>query len=370
MRAFIITTCLAAGLASAGAGVARAQDADQKPIYARKGMLTDEDNKDKVIRGAFAKAHSIKLEAGKTYRIEMTSTEVDPYLRLENADGKPVAADDDGGGYPNARIIYKAAEDGKHRLIATTFPSPMGTFKLTGSYEVSVSLATPVDIIEFRAKTIARASPAERDATVEDFKKYLKDLGPKLSKREAQLATMVAYTLETRDADNTIPIYRDFAKLMAAAADPKVAGLSRMFEGCVRRIQLPGKTMDDKGKTADGKDFDLAKLKGKVVLVDFWATWCRPCIGEIPNMQKMYEAYHERGFEIIAISTDQGIEAPTRFMEKRMLPWPWMHDEPDEPTSLAGHYGVLSIPRAILVGRDGKVVSLNARGPELERLLE
>jgi len=364
----MMLTSLVIGLLFAGAGSARAQD--EKPLYTRTGELTEEDKKDTVIRAAFAKVHSIKLEAGKTYRIDMKSTEVDSLLRLENADGRQVAADDDGGGYPNARIIHKPAQDGKYRIIATTFGQPMGSFKLTGSYTVTVSLATPTEILELRVRTIGKAEPAEQDATVNDLKKHLKDLGPKLTGRDADLATMVGYTLESDDPERAIPIYQQFAKLVAASADPKVAGKSRMLDGCVRRIGLPGKTMEIKGTTADGKEFDLAKLKGKVVLVDFWATWCGPCIREIPNMKKMYEAYHDRGFEIIAISTDERIEAPTKFMKARNLPWPWMHDNASDGKLLADYYGVISIPRAILVDRTGKVVSLEARGDELERLLE
>src|SRR5205814_1794879 len=136
-------------------------------------------------------------------------------------------------------------------------------------------------------------------------------------------------------------------------------------------LTLVGNTMEVKGKTLDGKDFDLGNLKGKVVLVDFWATWCGPCVAEIPNIKKLYEKYNPQGFEVIGISLDNGAEAPKKFMEKEEMPWPCIFDGIGKDTAgLADQYGVTSIPLAILVDRKGRVVSMRARGPELTRLLE
>src|SRR5207302_9350088 len=117
----------------------------------------------------------------------------------------------------------------------------------------------------------------------------------------------------------------------------------------------------------DGKDFDLAKLKGKVVLIDFWATWCGPCRAELPNMKKVYERYHKDGFEIVGISLDNDKSDLAAFLEKDKLPWPSIFDQASD---LADDYGVFSIPLPILVGRDGRVISLEARGVELDRLLK
>jgi hypothetical protein len=94
------------------------------------GHLVQGDPKDKIRAGSLCKIYTVNLEAGRTYQIDMVSGEVDSYLRLENPNGQQVAADDDSGGFPNARIIYQCQQAGMYRISATTFGGGMGTFTL------------------------------------------------------------------------------------------------------------------------------------------------------------------------------------------------------------------------------------------------
>ena len=112
-----------------------------------------------------------------------------------------------------------------------------------------------------------------------------------------------------------------------------------------------------------------------IVIVDFWATWCPPCLAEIPNVQKLYEKYHAAGFEVLGYSVDRDLEALEKFEEERKLPWKTASrklstDAEKDYVNLSDYYGVESIPTMILVGKDGKVISTEARGAELKRLLE
>ena len=116
-----------------------------------------------------------------------------------------------------------------------------------------------------------------------------------------------------------------------------------------------------------GEQIALKQFRGKVVLIDFWATGCPPCIAEIPNVKKAYEKYHKQGFEIISISLDREKQDCERFVKREKMNW---HHIFDGGGRLARRYGVRGIPTMYLVGKDGNVVSDNARGRRLETAVE
>ena len=119
-----------------------------------------------------------------------------------------------------------------------------------------------------------------------------------------------------------------------------------------------------------GQPFNWAEYRGKVVLVDFWATWCGPCLKELPNMQKAYAAYHEQGFEIVGISMDEDRAKLDEFLTKNPLPWTTLHEGGGNVNQTAAYYGISALPAPILVDQNGKVVSMMAQGEELNRLLK
>ena len=121
------------------------------------------------------------------------------------------------------------------------------------------------------------------------------------------------------------------------------------------------------GTDLAGKPVSLAQYKGKVILVDFWATWCGPCVGEVPNVVAAYNKYHAKGFDIVGVSLDQPGDTAkiTAFAKSHQMPWRQIHDTKAANASIARAYGVHFIPFTMLVGRDGKIAAIGARGEDL-----
>lgn len=183
------------------------------------------------------------------------------------------------------------------------------------------------------------------------------------------------------DAKLATQTFNEIAPLYSKSKDPAVARLVPMAEGLARRLNLPGNPIEVSGTLLDGSELDWASYRGKVVLIDFWATWCGPCRAELPNVLENYRAYHDKGFDVIGISLDTDRAAVEQFLQDSGIEWPTLFTEKvqtvtDQQESgnwsnpMAERYAITGIPRAILVDQKGNVVSMNARGRELRPLLQ
>lgn len=216
----------------------------------------------------------------------------------------------------------------------------------------------------------------QRDATPEEQAKLVEDIKAYLARHESPsryamtAARQAASAAEYTDPERAAQLYREFGTIFARSKDPQIARQGETMVGAARRLTLIGQPLELSGTLMDGEKFDWAKYRGKVVLVDFWATWCAPCRAEIPNVKKNYELYHDKGFEVVGISLDNDRAALEKFLETEGNPWITVYDGPWSENAVATYYGVFGIPTVILVDKEGKVVSTRARGPELGRLLE
>lgn len=113
----------------------------------------------------------------------------------------------------------------------------------------------------------------------------------------------------------------------------------------------------------------VSDYEGKVLLIDFWGTFCQPCIKEFPGIVELYEKYHEQGLEVVGISLDDSQDSVEVFQEEHRLPWRLSLGVTDENATL-DRYFVTSIPATYLVGRDGKVLAVDLRGSSLRKAIE
>ncbi|MFM7207789.1 MAG: TlpA family protein disulfide reductase [Planctomycetaceae bacterium] len=246
----------------------------------------------------------------------------------------------------------------------------------------AATLATsPVPELAMEAKRLQIAADAQKMFATEKF-----DAAPALVTRAAALMKSAPGDQKTAmlvmqlcGALEQIPggeqvaadALRTLGPILDASPDARIKELGASFAGKIRLLDLPGKPMDIKGDLLDGRPFDLKSLAGKVVLVDFWATWCGPCVAEIPTMLEQYEKYHAKGFEVIGISLDEEKDKVDAFVAEKKIPWPIIYAGKGWQDPVAQFYGISGIPQLILIGRDGNVITLNARGERLgERLAE
>jgi peroxiredoxin len=122
--------------------------------------------------------------------------------------------------------------------------------------------------------------------------------------------------------------------------------------------------------TLDDARLKLSDFRGKVVLIDFWATWCAPCVAELPNVKKAYERFGSDGFVVISISFDQSAATAKKFAASQGMTWPQVWVQGGDKSPLATLYNVAGIPATFLVGPDGKVVAKDLRGEKLISAVE
>jgi thiol-disulfide isomerase/thioredoxin len=157
---------------------------------------------------------------------------------------------------------------------------------------------------------------------------------------------------------------RDFPDSEPVKRMKQEEAAKKVRDGLVEGAKFP----DFSEKDLEGKPLSVANYKGKVVLVDFWATWCGPCRAELPNVIKTYEAHHKDGFEIIGISLDrdQDREKLVGFLKEKKMTWPQFFDGKYWKNKLAAKCGIESIPATFLLDGQGTIIGKDLRGENLE----
>lgn len=187
------------------------------------------------------------------------------------------------------------------------------------------------------------------------------------------LAPRIAHFSEFLDDTAVAPeIYSRLVSVLQTKTASYAQALAKQFSSQINRVSLPGKPLLMNGTGLDGKSFNAETFKGKILLVDFWATWCGPCVAEMQNIKKIYTQFHDKGFDVLGISLDETAGEVSDFIEKNEIPWTQALNAEtvlEDGQTMAKYYGINAIPCLILIGRDGAVISVSARGEKLEKLI-
>jgi len=201
----------------------------------------------------------------------------------------------------------------------------------------------------------------EFDALLE---KYRGDKSDDVAQILVMKASLYSQVLDDEKKGDEVleQLKRDFPDSKAVAMVKREEDAKKIRAGLVKGAKFPDFAETDLA----GKPLSIAGVKGKVVLIDFWATWCGPCVAELPNVLAAYEKHHPAGFEIIGISLDKDRQKLETFIKQKNMTWPQVFDGKGWESKLGQKYGINSIPATYLLDSEGKIIGNNLRGKELE----
>ncbi|MFD2572511.1 redoxin domain-containing protein [Spirosoma soli] len=320
------------------------------------------------------KLDSTKVEAGNTFT-----------LTSKVADGGEVLVLNVGGGQKLALLVeggetLNVTADG-YKMDAKT--GQVGKSTVTGSknmeyYEKLMALRTDMETrVNNWNKQVATATEKKDNKRVTQIEQEYQTAEQEVVNKVKAMLPEMGTSLVSLFALNFIDINNDFATYETLAQrfekeNPNsphaksLIGRVARIRGVMVGSQAPEISLND----TTGTPVPLSSLRGKYVLVDFWASWCGPCRMENPNVVRMYNKYKDKGFAIYSVSLDQTKGNWTKAIRNDNLTWTHVSDLKYWQSAAAQQYGVQAIPATFLLDKEGKIIAKNLRGEALEQKLE
>ncbi|WP_437184915.1 redoxin domain-containing protein [Planctomicrobium sp. SH668] len=210
------------------------------------------------------------------------------------------------------------------------------------------------------------AAPPDRTKIQQSWLKALEDYVTEFPSAQESADAMLQLAITYEFNGNVNESKAWYTKLIAAY--PQSAAATR-GKGAMRRLELKGKPLALAGKGLTGGPIDIAKYRGKVVVVIFWATWCTPCTEDLPQIQQLYQTHQKDGLEIIGVNLDSPGGPIQQYLQNYKVNWAQIHEEGALESRPAVEFGVISLPTMFIVDRNGVVASSSATVDEMKKVI-
>jgi peroxiredoxin len=250
---------------------------------------------------------------------------------------------------------------------------------ITNLQEIELSLANTIKVSDGYGKYTLQEAQRNASAIVQKYQKFFDTEYEKrntliinyLLANKSDLAVLMF--LDIFPKDKNAELHKEVIKALYEKhpTQPIVAERHKAQSSPASSTSIGAMAPDLAFENPDGKIMKLSDLRGKVVLLDFWAAWCRPCRMENPNVVNAYNKYHKKGFEVYSVSLDRDKASWVKAIEADGLIWPYHVSDLGYWNSKAAKiYGVSGIPATFLIDRDGRIIAKNLRGAALENALK
>lgn len=277
--------------------------------------------------------------------------------------------------WTNHRLAFHQNLRGHSDCVRSVRFSPDGSFLTSGSCDTTVRTWRRTGRQFHPTQTLTRHTANVWSVDFSPDGKYLASSGRdntvKIWRYDNRQFSHVQTQRQHQDEVHNVSFSPDGSYLASASGD-KTAAIWQV-EG-IRGKSLPEppvppnltKAPDFEVKALNGGELSLKKYRGKVILLDFWATWCKPCLAEMPNVKRVYRRYKDQNFQIIGISLDTNRSSLRSYLRRQSIPWPQFFDGAGWQNSVAQKYGIQAIPYMYLIDGDGFIRKENLRGRALE----